>query len=114
MGSIQAVIIADLMSGGKGARLLVSGQYNPLLRVPPGATCRFRLYNATNARYLRLAFEDHEMTLIGTDGGYVQRSEEHTSELQSQSNIVCRLLLEKKKNKDIPPSDQANRRRHTK
>src|SRR5256886_10463341 len=30
-----------------------------------------------------------------TDGG--QRSEEHTSELQSQSNLVCRLLLEKKK-----------------
>src|SRR2546430_15258396 len=29
------------------------------------------------------------------------RSEEHTSELQSQSNLVCRLLLEKKK-KDIP------------
>src|SRR2546427_4861970 len=27
-----------------------------------------------------------------------ERSEEHTSELQSQSNIVCRLLLEKKKN----------------
>src|SRR2546430_7928740 len=27
----------------------------------------------------------------------VSRSEEHTSELQSQSNIVCRLLLEKKK-----------------
>src|SRR5688572_31584517 len=30
----------------------------------------------------------------GVDG--VKRSEEHTSELQSQSNIVCRLLLEKK------------------
>src|SRR5688572_31075983 len=29
------------------------------------------------------------------------RSEEHTSELQSQSNLVCRLLLEKKKNKKI-------------
>src|SRR2546427_6165715 len=29
----------------------------------------------------------------------VGRSEEHTSELQSQSNLVCRLLLEKKKNK---------------
>src|SRR5205085_12379567 len=27
-----------------------------------------------------------------------RRSEEHTSELQSQSNLVCRLLLEKKKN----------------
>src|SRR2546430_8997004 len=30
-------------------------------------------------------------------GGSVMRSEEHTSELQSQSNLVCRLLLEKKK-----------------
>src|SRR5688572_31122115 len=32
-----------------------------------------------------------------------KRSEEHTSELQSQSNLVCRLLLEKKKNTHIPP-----------
>src|SRR2546430_3175566 len=30
-----------------------------------------------------------------------RRSEEHTSELQSQSNLVCRLLLEKKKKPDI-------------
>src|SRR2546430_11755391 len=29
-----------------------------------------------------------------------RRSEEHTSELQSQSNLVCRLLLEKKKKND--------------
>src|SRR5690554_6970231 len=31
--------------------------------------------------------------------GYVFRSEEHTSELQSRPHLVCRLLLEKKKNK---------------
>src|SRR5688572_32021787 len=31
---------------------------------------------------------------------HVARSEEHTSELQSQSNLVCRLLLEKKKKKN--------------
>src|SRR2546430_8757653 len=30
---------------------------------------------------------------------HLTRSEEHTSELQSQSNLVCRLLLEKKKKK---------------
>src|SRR5690606_41307576 len=29
---------------------------------------------------------------------YIKRSEEHTSELQSRENLVCRLLLEKKKN----------------
>src|SRR2546430_12045891 len=38
---------------------------------------------------LHLAFPDPEAELM--------RSEEHTSELQSQSNLVCRLLLEKKK-----------------
>src|SRR2546427_6000522 len=35
----------------------------------------------------------HGRRLVG------ERSEEHTSELQSQSNLVCRLLLEKKKKK---------------
>src|SRR2546430_4152147 len=38
--------------------------------------------------------EIHRLTSEGVD-----RSEEHTSELQSQSNLVCRLLLEKKKKK---------------
>src|SRR2546430_10877886 len=41
--------------------------------------------------------------LVALKGKWVEldrdRSEEHTSELQSQSNLVCRLLLEKKKNK---------------
>src|SRR5438270_9134677 len=37
--------------------------------------------------------------VIGVDQNARQRSEEHTSELQSQSNLVCRLLLEKKKKK---------------
>src|SRR2546430_13740613 len=32
------------------------------------------------------------------------RSEEHTSELQSQSNLVCRLLLEKKQTRRMPPT----------
>src|SRR2546430_11655316 len=53
------------------------------------------------------------VTVVKADGtrleGYVfnrnrdveVRSEEHTSELQSQSNLVCRLLLEKKKKKQI-------------
>src|SRR3712207_7278503 len=36
--------------------------------------------------------------LPGVDGAEMQRSEEHTSELQSRQYLVCRLLLEKKKN----------------
>src|SRR5438270_8249162 len=44
-----------------------------------------------------------------------QRSEEHTSELQSQSNLVCRLLLEKKKKKEkkhIPHTDNIIQQRN--
>src|SRR2546430_6066115 len=37
------------------------------------------------------------VSLKAVDPGDPKRSEEHTSELQSQSNLVCRLLLEKKK-----------------
>jgi bilirubin oxidase len=71
-GAIPADDMADLLNGREGNHLLVNGQQNPVLTVAPGSTCRFRLFNATNARFLRLAFEDHEMTLIGTDGGYVE------------------------------------------
>src|SRR5688572_32120849 len=38
----------------------------------------------------------------------LQRSEEHTSELQSQSNLVCRLLLEKKKKAQEVTVDHAH------
>src|SRR2546430_11039631 len=41
------------------------------------------------------------------------RSEEHTSELQSQSNLVCRLLLEKKKIYNPPYFGSMTRFRHT-
>src|SRR2546427_7303723 len=44
----------------------------------------------------------------------VSRSEEHTSELQSQSNLVCRLLLEKKKKKNsTTKQDSIDRTAHT-
>src|SRR5688572_32433779 len=42
---------------------------------------------------------------------WAPRSEEHTSELQSQSNLVCRLLLEKKKKtQTITPAPRPNYR----
>src|SRR5256886_6601112 len=48
---------------------------------------------------LRAGIHEHmSRVMIDRFGGHrADRSEEHTSELQSQSNLVCRLLLEKKK-----------------
>src|SRR2546427_9494353 len=48
----------------------------------------------------------HFQLVMGVDGGVPatpERSEEHTSELQSQSNLVCRLLLEKKNTHTADP-----------
>src|SRR2546430_8912634 len=60
----------------------------------------------------RVALEEAARELPGRDeqrrgDRQVERSEEHTSELQSQSNLVCRLLLEKKKNPN--PSKHSTR-----
>src|SRR2546430_1462304 len=56
---------------------------------------------------LAVAVSDPNIASAGTRETFIrshisvgQRSEEHTSELQSQSNLVCRLLLEKKKQTD--------------
>src|SRR2546430_12207665 len=46
-------------------------------------------------------------TITVPDDAFQRRSEEHTSELQSQSNLVCRLLLEKKKT--TPPRTSRQR-----
>src|SRR5436305_9074693 len=44
---------------------------------------------------------DRDCQLIAVDDPDRERSEEHTSELQSRPHLVCRLLLEKKKKKKL-------------
>ena len=68
-GSIPGNTYLDTMNGREGDHLLVNGQKRPVLAANPGSSRRFRLVNATNARFLRLAFDGHTMTQIGTDGG---------------------------------------------
>src|SRR5688572_32409235 len=55
---------------------------------------------ATGEKVMELMFDlnrEAGTTLVLVTHDRAIRSEEHTSELQSQSNLVCRLLLEKKK-----------------
>src|SRR5256886_3159105 len=56
-------------------------------------------FNQTGAATGRLSSSDPNLQNIPVRTPRGERSEEHTSELQSQSNLVCRLLLEKKKKK---------------
>src|SRR2546430_12038478 len=52
---------------------------------------------SVDAEILRDTCTGHWTAVVGTTVRAGSSSEEHTSELQSQSNLVCRLLLEKKK-----------------
>src|SRR5205085_7760252 len=54
------------------------------------------LFEQMKGRGVRVINPD-ELRAVTPDAKAKTRSEEHTSELQSQSNLVCRLLLEKKK-----------------
>src|SRR5256886_11530833 len=56
--------------------------------------CQFRLRVGEERRLVRIA---DETALLPHPEAELARSEEHTSELQSQSNLVCRLLPGKKK-----------------
>src|SRR2546430_7753769 len=55
---------------------------------------------AARSRPGSYASGDDRSSCGGRSESPTQRSEEHTSELQSQSNLVCRLLLEKKKSSE--------------
>src|SRR5689334_24707728 len=64
------------------------------LRIPPCLSCHSRLLRRGPQRFLLRRPERSPLHQSA------QRSEEHTSELQSQFHLVCRLLLEKKKKKN--------------
>src|SRR2546423_3257429 len=54
--------------------------------------------STTRRRYWYITRNSRRLRSAGRRGPKVSRSEEHTSELQSLAYLVCRLLLEKKKN----------------
>jgi bilirubin oxidase len=60
---------ADVALGRQGEQLLVNGALAPVHAMRPGTTERWRILNATSARYLRLSLDGHAFTLVGTDGG---------------------------------------------
>src|SRR5690606_40705141 len=49
------------------------------------------------SRMVELLSKHSKLAVMEAENGMTVRSEEHTSELQSRENLVCRLLLEKKK-----------------
>src|SRR5258706_7100103 len=93
-----------------------------MIRRPPRSTL-FPYTTLFRSRLLHLDIQLHETyfafspnlvlwfcSLTSVNFAILYRSEEHTSELQSLTNLVCRLLLEKKK-KRTPATRQSSLRR---
>src|SRR2546430_10886950 len=70
-------------------------------------TATTEIYTLSLHDALPISFRDQRAHVLAAPLGHAHRlgvgvrSEEHTSELQSQSNLVCRLLLEKKKKNTV-------------
>lgn len=80
-GTIAENTDADRFNGREGDHVLVNGAKLPTLTLAPGSSRRFRVYNATNGRFLRLALDGHHMTLVGSDGGLLTAPVKELEEL---------------------------------
>src|SRR3989454_2617836 len=101
-------LIADPVASHPGVRLFLGEQpHVRYLKISEGCdhTCAFCAIPLMRGKHrseplARLVREAQQLEAQGA-----KRSEEHTSELQSPCNLVCRLLLEKKKDADSYASD---------
>src|SRR2546430_9104208 len=78
-----------------GATML--GQSKTAHQAEIDAACELIDFFRFNVHYAERIYAEQPLKRKKSISSQAARSEEHTSELQSQSNLVCRLLLEKKK-----------------
>ncbi len=65
--------LMDYMHGKEGNTVMVNGQVNPVLPIKPGQVQRWRVLNASNARFYKLSLEGHTLYVVGTEGGLLDK-----------------------------------------
>jgi FtsP/CotA-like multicopper oxidase with cupredoxin domain len=86
-------MMMDYMQGKEGNVVMVNGQVNPRLYAKNRQVQRWRIVNASNARFYRLALESHSFYLIGTDGGLLDKPYPITEILLSPAERVDLLVV---------------------
>src|SRR2546430_12516422 len=115
MYDVDSTVVAQKLSQVRGVgQVTVGGSSLPAVRAELNpATLNAYGIGLSDVRNALAAANANRPKGLVEDGErvwWLYRSEEHTSELQSQSNIVCRLLLEKK---NTPLKEKPNGRRST-
>lgn len=83
---------ADYMNGKEGDIILVNGQVNPVLTLRPGQVQRWKIVNASNARFYKLSLANHNLHVIGTDGGLLDKPYAQGTVLLSPGERVDLLI----------------------
>src|SRR5207253_10746891 len=73
-----------------------------ILRVVERITVKTTDFSLRLAFVFQVKLQQRSIEIAAQQLRFIQRSEEHTSELQSRGHLVCRLLLEKKKKEKSP------------
>src|SRR5690606_33437940 len=97
LGAVSSYIVVKTKTAGRGLLDMLTVLPNAL----PGIVVAVGLILAWNQPWLPATPYNTPLILL-LAYCCILRSEEHTSELQSRENLVCRLLLEKKKNYNTP------------
>lgn len=63
----------EFCSGKEGNIIMVNGQVNPSVPARPGQVQRWRILNASNARFYKLSLQGHTMYVVGADGGLLDK-----------------------------------------
>src|SRR5690625_5611320 len=82
-----------------GVRKLVLTNQIQIIECPQCVGLAFEMFEFLTALVVQMNVGDDVVRMI--DRSILDRSEEHTSELQSRGHLVCRLLLEKKNDKIV-------------
>src|SRR2546422_3381414 len=113
IGVMAAIVVASILTGMRQSIIAIVEEYGtnniyafhlttgPQTSVDRAERARKPLTAADGAAIKALAPAVEDLSVVAPNVGYrggLFRSEEHTSELQSRLHLVCRLLLEKKKN----------------
>src|SRR6266498_2052644 len=100
--SASQLRLASLCSRARSSKSCTCDVFFLMIRRPPRST--LFPYTTLFRSLRRSCASSRTCETLRSSTGVPQRSEEHTSELQSRPHLVCRLLLEKKKGeRNIPP-----------
>jgi len=85
-------MMSDYMHGKEGNVIMVNGQVNPRLTLKTGQVQRWRILNASNARFYKLSLESHTLQVIGSDGGLLDKPYPRSEILLSPGERVDLLV----------------------